>query len=91
MENFVEINSPEQLDPDVLTAAGFNSGFDWKQTLYVHLVIGYRIDDQLVGLIAFDRNTVEHYNDVILIETATKYRQIGLGAKLIAIVMIDAF
>lgn len=70
--------------------------FDWPELSSLGIVIGAfsanKLANKLVGLIVFARHPDKQYlfNEVFNIEVLESYQHKGLGARLLALVMIDS-
>ncbi|MDR3240857.1 MAG: GNAT family N-acetyltransferase [Lactobacillaceae bacterium] len=83
MDSFVELTKEK------LPQEGFI--FDWELAVDANIVVGLLVDDEIVGIIAFQRITEHFYNLVALVEVREPKKGQGYGAKLLAMVMTDSF
>ena len=66
--------------------------FKWTELSSLGIVIGALSEKTLVGLIVFKRHPDKQYlfNEVFNVEVLESYQHKGLGARLLALVMIDS-
>ncbi|APE77575.1 hypothetical protein ARA02_09565 (plasmid) [Leuconostoc mesenteroides subsp. jonggajibkimchii] len=66
--------------------------FDWTELSSLGIIIGAFSANELVGLIVFERHPDKQYlfNEVFNVEVLESYQNKGLGARLLALVMIDS-
>lgn len=66
--------------------------FDWPELSSLGIIIGAFRTETLVGLIVFERHPDKQYlfNEVFNVEVLEAYQNRGLGARLLALVMIDS-
>ena len=91
MDKIARISKDINLDDSDLKRLGFESEFDWKQEQEDSIVLAMIRHKIIVGLISFDRIVESSFNIINLIEVSRFYRNKGVSATLLAVVMNDSF
>lgn len=81
------------LESDDLSMSLNHFLFDWKLILSVQetISLGSFLGGKLVGIINFRRVPGSLYDEVLYLEVLASYQNQGVGKKLLAMVMLDAF